>query len=106
MAKAAIIIFAVVLGAISFKFSYCQDYSESQQVEEFSGYAGTVTAVDWVASIVVINDVSFKVDSNVVITKGMDTIGFSNINIGDQVDVRYHKDLSDALVVVNMIVKI
>lgn len=105
MAKTLMFIFAVSLGLALISPCYCQDYL-SEEEQQFADFSGAVTAVDWVASTVVVNDVSFKVEQNTVIIKGTDTIGFSSINIGDQVDVKFYKDSAGELIVTNMVVKI
>lgn len=65
---------------------------------------GSVTAMDWVGSVLAVNDIEFSVPSDVKVVKGSDKIGFSDINVGDSVAVTYSKEKDGSLKAVRIVV--
>lgn len=58
---------------------------------------GNVTAIDWVGSVLTVNDTEFSVPSNMEVRKGAEKTTFSDIDIGDSVTVTYIKDKDGSL---------
>ena len=56
--------------------------------------SGSVTAVDWVGSRLVIGNEEFEVSPKVKVLKGTNDAGFTDIKIGDKVRVRYYETQS------------
>jgi hypothetical protein len=81
-----VVIFAFLLFIISATPCYCQDIEEKGRAEEIDG---VVNAVDWVGSILVVNDVHLTVPSEAKMYKSNDEIELSDIEVGDQVEVTY-----------------
>lgn len=70
---------------------YSQEESEVRDNEIF---AGTVTSMDWVGSVLAVNDTAFSVSGDTKFFKGVEKIDFTDINVKDQVTVIYRKDPS------------
>ncbi|MFA6609661.1 MAG: hypothetical protein WCT15_02300, partial [Candidatus Omnitrophota bacterium] len=60
-----------------------------EEVGRMEEIDGSVTSVDWVGSILVVNDVRLSVPDGAKFYKSNDTIELSDLGIGDQVVVRY-----------------
>ncbi len=87
MIRIQAVIFVLLLSIIWIIPCHCQDFEEGGRVETIDG---VVTAVDWVGSILVVNDVYLSVPSEAKMYKSNDTIELSDIEIGDQVEATYH----------------
>ena len=91
------VVLAALLAIAGAAPCYCQNVEEMGRMEEIDG---TVTSVDWVGSILVVNDVRLSVPDEAHLYKSNDTITLSDIEIGDQVVVKYiDKPTGDDLVI-------
>ena len=80
-------------------------YSEdSSEVNETLTVQGNVTAIDWVGSVLTVNDMVFSIPSNMEIVKGADTISFSDVNVGDSVTIAYVKEKDGSLKAARIVV--
>jgi hypothetical protein len=73
---------------------YSGDSSETSGTRTMQG---NVTAIDWVGSVLNVNDTEFSIPSNVKVKKGIMNAGFSDINVGDSVKVTYSKEKDGTL---------
>ena len=80
---------------------FCQEAHE----QELRTVVSIVDSIDWVGSIMIVNwqnaeedfaytSLTLQVPQDVVIYKGTDKIGFSEVNLGDEVTVTYYRDQS------------
>jgi hypothetical protein len=100
--RACIIIIGVMLiSAGTVSRCYSQDGAEENAAMAMQG---NVTAIDWVGSVITINDIEFFVPSDVVVRKGTDPAGFSDINVGDSATVTYSKEKDGSLKAVRVVV--
>jgi len=65
---------------------------------------GNVTAIDWVGSVVTVEDTEFFIPSNVEVIKGSDKVGFSDIDVGDSVTVTYSKEKDGLLKAIRIVI--
>ena len=65
---------------------------------------GNVTAMDWVGSVLTVDETVFFVASNVEVIKGSDNISFSDVDIGDSVVVTYSQERDGSLKAVRIVV--
>lgn len=72
----------------------CQDSEGAGVIKVIEG---TIVSIDWVGSVIVINDVRISVTSDTKIYKGEDAVSFSEIHDGDSARVRYYTDASGNL---------
>ena len=78
----------------------------------FMKLQGKIVAIDWVGSTIVVKDkdnsdeVTFLVSRESKITRGADTISFSDLNIEDQVTIEYCDSHFAGLKALNITVKI
>jgi len=80
-------------------------YSEDvSNVNRTMTMQGNVTAVDWVGSTIVVNDMEFTVPSNVDVRKGIDKVSFQDIDVGDSVTVTYGNEEDGSFKVIRIIV--
>ena len=80
-------------------------YSEdSSEVNGTITVQGNVTAIDWVGSVLTVNDIIFSIPSNVKVVKGTENIGFPDIDVGDSVAVTYSKEKDGSLKAVRIVV--
>ncbi|MFA6321737.1 MAG: hypothetical protein WCY36_07790 [Candidatus Omnitrophota bacterium] len=93
------ILLVLALLVLSGTLCYSQDGGEHKTTE------GTVSSVDWVGSVIIVNDISISVPSGMSIRKGDDTIGLDDVNIGDPVVVTYYTDSSGNNRAVNVLVQ-
>ncbi|MDD5173295.1 MAG: hypothetical protein PHV48_00490 [Candidatus Omnitrophica bacterium] len=100
--RTGIVIIAVMLMmAGTAMHSYSEDSSGENRTMTMQG---NVTAIDWVGSVLTVNDMVFFVPSNVKVVKGTDRINFSAINTGDSVKVTYSREKDGSLRVSDIIV--
>jgi hypothetical protein len=93
--RAGIIVIGIMLMAAGAAVHcYSEDSSEANMAITMQG---NVTAIDWVGSVLEVNDIEFSVPSNVKVKKGIGTIGFPDINVGDSVTVTYSKEKDGTL---------
>jgi len=103
MSIRAVIIVTGIMFMMAGVTNHC--YSEdSSEINETVTAGGTVTSVDWVGSVLAVNDVEFSVPSNVEVRKGNDKTGFADINVGDDVTVTYTKERDGSLKAVRIVV--
>jgi hypothetical protein len=57
---------------------------------EIKALEGHVESVDWVGSMISVNGVKLYVPPGLQMSKGGDTIGLDDINVGDPVTVTYY----------------
>ena len=69
--------------------SFAQDASDGNTMKVIEG---TISSVDWVGSVIVINDFRLIVASDVKIYKGNDLIDLGELNTGDAVTATYYDD--------------
>lgn len=93
------LIFALAVLMLFCAPCYSQDGQERKEVQ------GSVGSVDWVGSVIMVNDVSILIPPGMSIRKGGDTIGLDDVNIGDPVVVTYYTDPSGANRAVNVVVQ-
>lgn len=75
---------------------YC--YSEdSPETNITLTMQGKVTSIDWVGSLLVVDDIEFSIPANAEVRKGTDVIGFPDINVGDNVTVTYSNEKDGTL---------
>jgi len=67
-------------------------FQDGPKVYAAESAEGTVSSVDWVGSVIVVDDVRYAVPQDAAIYKGEDAIGLSDINVGDRVTVSYYDD--------------
>ncbi len=94
--------FALVLLTISC-VSVCAQ--EDADVRQMHTIEGNISSVDWVGSVISVNNIVMSVSPDIQIRKGSDTIGLDDVNMGDPVVVTYYIDSSGANRVVNMSVQ-
>lgn len=80
---------------------YSEDSSEENRTITMQG---NVTVIDWVGSVLTVNDTEFSIPSNAEVKKGIDKIDFSDINVGDSVRVTYSKEKDGTLKVSRVVV--
>ena len=90
--KKILLSFIVVLLITS--VAYCQDKDEANPTKSMSGQ---ITAVDWVGSTLVVGNTRFIVPFDTEIFEGDNTITFTEIKVGDNVEVLYYQDSSGTL---------
>lgn len=81
---------AIVLMAVS----YCP--AQDAEGDRTGNMRGSVTSIDWVGSTMTVDDTKFSVSSDMEVYKGDDRVSFSDIEVGDQVVVRYRSGASGA----------
>lgn len=86
----AIVLFLTVL-LLSGSFCRCASADEARQIRTIQG---NVSSVDWVGSVIVINDIRLIVLPDTKIYKGNITIPFSDIRVNDAITVTYYRDSS------------
>ena len=69
--------------------SFAQDSSEGNAMKVIDG---TITSVDWVGSVMVVNGIRMTVSSDVKIYKGSDLIALEDLKPGDGIAVTYYDD--------------
>ena len=69
--------------------AYCQNNPGNHQMQTVQG---TVTSLDWVGSLIVVNGIALSVPPDANIYKGNDQIDLIEINENDQVAVTYYDD--------------
>ena len=77
----------------------------SQESGERKTTEGVVSSVDWVGSVIMVNDMSISIPPGMSIRKGDDTIGLDDVNIGDPVVVTYYTDPSGTNRAENVVVQ-
>ena len=80
---------------------YPEDGSEENRV---TAVQGNVTAINWVGSVITINDIELSVPSNVEVRKGTEKTGFSDINVGDSATAVYSKEKDGSLKAIRIVV--
>lgn len=55
-------------------------------------FSGTIESIDWVGATMTVCDTTFTVPQSAKITKGSDTVSFSEINVKDYVLIKYRID--------------
>ena len=94
--------------------AYSQDNIDNKKVTTIEGQ---VVTIDWVASEIVVrwfdsrpgygyDETKITVTRDATITKGTDNIDLFDININDDVTVRYYDDAFSGLKAVSIVVKI
>jgi hypothetical protein len=100
--KIGIIIASLVIAAALAGINCRAEESEGQGVETAQG---SVTAIDWVGSVITVEDTRFQVPSGIKVYKGDDQLGFSDVNKGDQVTVMYKKESPGILKAISITVE-
>jgi hypothetical protein len=66
---------------------------------------GNISSIDWVGSVIAVNNMMIFVPPGARIYKGSDSIGLSAINMGDPVTVTYYNDPAGVHTAVNIVVQ-
>lgn len=75
-----------------------QSYSEdSLEAGRAMIMQGEVTAMDWVGSVLMVDEIEFSIPSDVKVVKGTDEVSFSDVELGDNVTVTYVREKDGSL---------
>lgn len=101
LVKKAVAYLVVIAGVFFTPVSaHCEETAAEREIMVISG---TVTAIDWVGSVLVLDgDERYIVPDGTKVFKSDDTIGFGGINIGDSVKIKYYEDPDGNNVVKNI----
>ena len=84
-----ILLVLVILFICSTLPAYCQNNFGNRTMQTIQG---TITSLDWVGSMIVVNGFALSVSTNANIYKGNEQIDLIEINKNDQVTVTYYDD--------------
>ena len=102
LSRASIIVIGIMLMITGTAMHcYSEDSSEANRTKTAQG---DVTDIDWVGSILTVDDTAFSVASDAKVIKGSDEISFSEINVGDRVKVAYIREKDGSLKAVRIVV--
>lgn len=69
-------------------------YCEESAARDIRTARGTVSSRDWVSSTIVVSYIRYHVPPDVKVYKGSSKMGFTAINVGDPVILKYYQDSS------------
>lgn len=96
-----IVVGIMLMMAVATTHCYSGDGSETNGTITIQG---NVAAIDWIGSVLAINDAEFFIPPSVEIRKGTERVAFSDINVGDSVVITYSKEKDGSLKAIRKII--
>jgi hypothetical protein len=95
MAKWIVLCVGIITCVCTARIPCCAQETGQNENCSFMKLQGRIVAVDWMSSTIVVSDIqsadqiTFLVPRETKITKGANTISFSDLNVQDQVSIEY-----------------